>query len=619
MKRLPASIAVIITAGAVLQTANAQNENDTSGEDAIVVTATRTAQTVDESLASVTVITREDIEKSKAQSVPELLRGIPGVDVTTSGGFGQLSSFFLRGTNSTQVLALVDGLKFGSVSAGQTAWEFLPVTEIERIEIVRGPRSSLYGSEAIGGVIQIFTRTGKGPPKARVELGAGTQETRTVATGISGGSDTNWYNVSASRFRTDGFDIRPDLNQPDKDGYDNNSASTRYGHRFTNGGQVELFGTRAEGTTEFDAAFGGNETDFTIQIAGAKYRQQVSSRWNASLEGGRTKDKRTTFRSDGAGSSSRFDSEIDSFSWQNDLTFDADQLVTLGADYRDEKIDSTASFLQKSRDNTGVFGQYQGHFGGHDFLFGLRNDDNEQFGNETTGNIAWGYNLGSPTRLVASFGTGFRAPTFNDLFFPDFFGSPSSNPNLEPERSKSLEFGARGKLGGTRWDVRIYRTEIDDLIVSSPPLFIPQNIQEVTIKGLEAEISAFIADWLGRLALSFVDPRNDTTGKDLPRRANETLRFDMERRYGKTNLLFTLIAQSSRFDNTANTIKVPGYGIVNIAVRHQLSKNWEIGGRINNLLDKEYQTVAGFDELERNLLFTVAFRPQIGRSGEPGG
>ncbi len=618
MNKLPAGLATIVAAHMFLQTAHAQYLDETSDEDAVVVTATRTAQTVDESLASATVITREDIENSKALSVPELVRGLTGLDVTTQGGFGKLSSFFLRGTNSTQVLVLIDGLKWGSATAGATSWEFLPLSEIERIEIVRGPRSSLYGSEAIGGVIQIFTRTGKGPPTGRVEVSAGTEDTRNAAAGISGGGKKNWYNISVSRFRTEGIDARQPtlqfgfllLDEPDLDGYENNAFSARYGHRFTRAGQIEVFATQSEGNTQFDSN-GGNEDDFKIGAAGAKYSYQPVPRWNLILEGGSTRDDRTTFRADGSVPESRFNTEIQTFTWQNDLSFGASNLVTLGADYRDEKIDSNTAFNQTSRNNTAVFGQYQGKFARNDLLVGLRRDDNEQFGGETTGNIGWGYSMQNQMRVVASYGTGFRAPTFNDLFFPDFFGFPTSNPNLQPERSKSAEAGVRGMLPGGRWDVRVYRTEIDDLIVLDQN-FIPQNLDSATIEGMEAEISAVIASWIARVGLSYVNPRNDVTGNVLPRRSKKWLRFDLSRSFGsKTHLLFTLIAQGPRFDDAANTIEVPGYGLVNVAVRHKISKSWELGGRINNLFDKEYQTVDTFNELGRNVLVTVAYRPKL--------
>ena len=583
----------------------------------IIVTATRTAETADESLASVTVITREDIEESGALTVPEVLSGASGVDVTTIGGFGQLTSVFMRGAEPEQVLVLIDGIEVGSVSAGSTAWEFLPLSEIDRIEIVRGPRTSLYGSQAIGGVIQIFTRTGTGPPRARATVGAGSNNTSEVSAGFSGAAGSSWFNVSGSRFRTNGIDAREPglrfgffLDEPDDDGYENDAFSARFGHRFANRVEAEIHALHADGNTEFDELAGlGNEDDFRQQVIGAKLRLQPTSRWNVLVEGGRSKDERTTFRDDGSAPESRFDSEIQSFVWQNDLAFGTDHIITLGADLREDKItDSTVNFMEPSRRDEAVFSQYQGKVGRHDLLVGLRTDDNEQFGHETTGNIAWGYDITKPTRVIVSFGTAFRAPSLNDLFFPDLFGSPTSNPNLEPETSKSLEIGLRGKHPYGDWYVRAYRTEVDDLITLDQN-FIPQNFSEAVIEGLEAEISANIAEWIARAALSYVDPRDDQTDNRLPRRARRSAKLEAERRFGKTRAALSLIAQSRRFDDPDNTIEVNGYGIVNVAVSRELSKNWTLRGRFNNLFDKEYQTVNSFDELDRNVFVTLAYQP----------
>lgn len=586
----------------------------------IVVTATRTAETADESLASVTVITRGEIDKSGAHSLAEVLSGVAGLDITTSGGYGQFTSVFMRGADPEQVLVLIDGVEIGSVSAGTTSWEFIPLSEIDRIEVVRGPRSTLYGSQAIGGVIQIFTRRGKGPPQPHVALRAGSNATSEVTTGFSGSTDNHWFNVSVSRFRTNGIDAREPasqfgipINEPDDDGYDNDAFSARFGHRFVNGSEIEILGLQADGNTEFDNfATSGNEDDFTQQVVNLRLRARPTTRWSTLVETGRSLDERRTFRDDGAAAEIRFDTEIRSFVWQNDLTLGADQIVTIGVDLRDDRLDSTTNFTETSRRDDAVFAQYQTQFGKHDVLLGLRGDDNEQFGNKTTGNIAWGYDLANPLRLVVLYGTAFRAPTFNDLFFPPFvFGGmvfPTANPNLDPEESESLEIGLNGKHPYGDWEVRVYRTNIDDLIALDAN-FVPQNLNEATIEGLETQLSAIFANWTARATFSYVDPRDDATDNILARRAKRSLKLQLDRRVGDMDIGVSLLAQSERFDDSANTIEVPGYGVLNLHAIRQLSKNWQLRARIDNLFDKEYQTIDTFNTLGRDIVLTLAYQP----------
>jgi vitamin B12 transporter len=239
----------------------------------LVVTATRTAQTVDESLASVTVISREEIDNSQALTLPEILRGVPGLDISSNGGLGKTTSVFMRGTESDHVLVLVDGLKIGSATLGNVALEHLPLSQIERIEIVRGPRSSLYGSEAIGGVIQIFTRQGKG---IQASVGMGDDRTYQVTAGLSGATKENWYSLYADHLQTEGFnDCQGNTSggcftiEPDDDGYDNTSFSAKLGHRFGDSVTIEAHAMQAQGHTEYDSSF-DNEADFVQQVLGLK-------------------------------------------------------------------------------------------------------------------------------------------------------------------------------------------------------------------------------------------------------------------------------------------------------------------------------------------------------------
>ncbi|MEG7385958.1 TonB-dependent receptor plug domain-containing protein, partial [Pseudomonas aeruginosa] len=311
-----------------------------------VVTATRTAQTASQSLAAVSVIDREDIERSQARSVPELLRQVPGVSLANNGGFGKNTTLFLRGTESDHVLVLIDGIKVGSASAGLTAFQDLPVELIERIEVVRGPRSSLYGSEAIGGVIQIFTRRGDGQgAKPFFSAGYGTHQTLEGSAGVSGGAGNGWYSLGVSSFDTAGINTKRAGTagyEPDRDGYRNLSGNLRGGYRFDNG--LELDGTllRAKSHNDYDQVFGNSgfnaNADGEQNLVGGRARFTPFDPWLVTLQAGRSEDKADAYQ-DGR-FYSRFDTRRDSLSWQNDLTLAEGHVLTLGYDWQKDEISS---------------------------------------------------------------------------------------------------------------------------------------------------------------------------------------------------------------------------------------------------------------------------------------
>ena len=273
--------------------------------DAVVVTATRTAQTVDDSLASVSVITRADIERLQAQSLYDLLRGTAGISVANNGGAGKYTALFMRGTESDHVLVLIDGVKVGSATTGSTAFQDIPLTQIERIEIVRGPRSSLYGSEAIGGVIQIFTRRGQGEVKPSFSFSAGNYGTYNTQVGIAGGDKTNWFSANLSNLITKGFNAcKGSLSsgcftvEPDKDDYHNIAASLRGGFRFGNSGTAELSALRSEGDTSYDgdSLFSTNESSSVQQVLGGKVSFAAAPVWQMSLAAGQSRDMTDSFQ-----------------------------------------------------------------------------------------------------------------------------------------------------------------------------------------------------------------------------------------------------------------------------------------------------------------------------------
>ncbi len=583
-------------------------------ESPIVVTATRVAQTANETLSSVTVITREEIESSQAATLTDLLQGRTGIDVTTQGGAGKLTALFLRGTNPGHVTVLVDGIRMGSVTAGTVAWEFLPLEQIERIEISRGPHSALYGSEAIGGVIQIFTRRGEGPFRWGASAGGGRYDTREVAADVSGGKDNSWMSARLAYESTSGFNAREPtvefgfpLDEPDDDGYDNTSASLRLGHRFDDGSELEFHGLNAEGNTEYDTSSPfANEDDFVQQSLGLTLRTSLTQDSDLTVTLGRSLDERESFRTGVPASTSRFDTERRVFSVQDDLQLSESDTLSAGFDYHDDRVDSTTAYNETSRDTKAIFAQYQRIADKHSFLARVRPLDDEQFGNHTTGNVAWGYQVSKDLDFTASYGTAYKAPTFNDLYFPDFFGFPTSNPNLEPEESETFELGLSGTHALLGWELRAFRTRIDNLIVLDAA-FVPANLSEAQIDGIEASLSRNWLGWDSELAATWLDAEDDNTGNELPRRASRTLRLDTDRQFGKAGLGASLIAQNSRYDDAANTNEVGGYGIVNLRTSWQLSNKLLLQGRIDNALDKDYQVVDTYNTAGRSLFVTLRY------------
>ncbi len=581
----------------------------------IVVTATRTAQTADETLASVTVITRQVIERSQAQSVQDLLRGEPGISIANNGGPGKATSVFLRGTESDHVLVLIDGVKTGSATLGTTAFQDIPIDQIERIEIVRGPRSSLYGSEAIGGVIQIFTRKGGGPLKPYLSLGGGSYQTYNASAGVSGGGERGWFNVNASGITTEGFNAcngKPSPGgagcftyEPDKDGYRNTSGSVRAGYRFDNGASVDVNALRAEGENQFDGNF-VNESKSVQQVVGSRLRFSPSAAWHMTLAAGQGRDDSDNFK-DGV-FKSRFNTTRDTASLQNDVTLGQAHLVTVGLDYQNDKVDSTTAYAVTSRDNKGLFAQYQGAFGPQNVQLAVRGDDNEQFGERTTGGLAWGYDLSGDLRLTASYGTAFKAPTFNELYFPGF-----GNPGLRPEESRSYEVGLRGKGAWGGWSLNAFQTDVNDLIAYDASVGAPANIDEARIRGIEAVLSARLSDWRLRSALTLLDPENRASGanygKLLARRAEQALRLDLDRAIGRFRVGGTLFAEGRRYDDLANTREMGGYAVAGLRGEYLFAKAWRAQARIENLFDKQYETASFYNQPGRSIFVTLRYQP----------
>ncbi len=580
-----------------------------------VVTATRTAQTAQQSLAAVTVLDRERIERSQAASLPELLKQVPGVSLANNGGPGKSTSLFMRGTESDHVLVMIDGIKIGSVSGGGAALQDLPLELIERIEVVRGPRSSLYGSEAIGGVIQIFTRKGQGQGvKPFFSAGYGTHDTYTGSAGVSGGDGRGWYSLGVSGSDTDGINVKSaDTSgyERDADGYRNLSATLSAGYRFDNGLELDANLLQAKSHNDYDSVnrartsgFGAN-ADGESRVFGTRARFSPLEPWRVTLQAGRSEDKSDAYQ-DGQ-FYSRFDSRRDTLSWQNDVELAAGHTLILGADHQRDEVNGTTAYAEDSRDNDGYFAQYLGEVGRHDWQLSLRRDDNEQFGLHDTGNIGYGYALTDWLRATVSYGTAFKAPTFNELYFPDY-----GNPALDAETSRSLEAGLAGQHGWGHWAVNAYRTVVDDLIAYDASIFAPANVQEARIRGVELVLGSQLLGWDWNANYSLLEPENRSAGanrgNELARRAKQLFNLDLDRRLGAFSVGASLHAEGQRYDDLANTRELSGYATLDLRGEYRITPEWRLQARVANLLDADYETAEGYNQPGQAAYLTVRYQ-----------
>jgi vitamin B12 transporter len=584
--------------------------------DQVVVTGSRTAQTQNQTLAAITVIDRTDIERLQPSSLPELLRGSPGVSLANNGGPGKSTSLFLRGTESDHVLVLVDGIKIGSATSGGAALQDIPVEQIERIEIVRGPFSSLYGSEALGGVIQIFTRRPQTAFAPNFSIGVGSFDTLRLSAGVGGRGERGWYSINAAHEDTDGIDAfrgnpalaRPErYRDPDLDGYRNQSLSLQGGYRFNDAWDADARVLRAEGRNEYDGSR-NNQADSVQQVVGARVRFVPNDRLALTANAGHSADLSDAFLN--GVYSSTFDTRRRQGSLQADLGVGAN-LLSVGLDWQRDEVDSSTAYAVDHRSNRGLFGQWQSDFGAHALQASVRRDDNSQFGGKTTGSALWGWDVSDAFRLTASAGTAFKAPTFNELYFPGY-----GNPLLQPETSRSIELGARGRHGWGGWSLNGFSTRIDDLIAYDATLGEfggPNNIDRAHIRGVEATADTELAGWILQGSASWLDPRNDAGGRSqgnvLPRRARRTARIDGDRRFGAIGVGASVIASGERFDDLANRRRMGGYATTDLRISYAMTDAWSVRLTANNVFDKHYETAAFYRQPGRNYLLTVRYSP----------
>jgi vitamin B12 transporter len=576
----------------------------------VVVTATRQATRSNELLSDVSVISREEIEKAGQSSLEQLLARQPGIEYSANGGPGTNSSVYIRGASTKQTIVLIDGLRVGSASSGDVSFSRIPLAQIERVEILRGPASSLYGADAVGGVIQIFTRRGDGATRYNASAGYGTYNTTDATAGVSGGTKMVSYSLQASHYQTDGINaIRNPANTSyniDNDGYRNSSHSGSLSFRPATGHELGLNVMHSNGTSSYDST--PKAKDFSneqmVSTYSAYTRNRLAQAWTSTIRLGRGTDDATS-RTNGV-ASSVFHTNQDQLAWQNDIKLPVGQAL-FAAEYLKQKLLSSTVFQVNERTIRSLLTGWNGSLGDHRLQGNLRRDENSQFGGKNTGFAGYGYQLNPDWRAHVSYGTAFRAPSFNELYFPNTFGAIfAGNPNLKPEYARNREIGLDWERSSHRFSAVYFNNKVTDLIVGYPLL----NVNSATLAGTSLSYAGSVGHWNGGVTVDLQRARDDVTGKRLIRRADEQLKTHLGYTRGAWSMTGEWQLAGDRFDDAANTQRLGGYGVANLLADYRLEKNWTLFGRANNLFNKQYELAKDYATPGASLFVGIRYSPQ---------
>jgi vitamin B12 transporter len=574
---------------AQLFTANvfADNELKTS---VVFVTATRTPISRKDVIADITTINEEEIERAGSSSLTDLLQRQPGIEIYNSGGQGKVSSLHIRGSESDHVVFLIDGLRVNQVTSGLTAFENIPLSQIEKIEIVRGVSSSLYGAGAIGGVIQIFTKKGVSGFKPYAAIGYGRYDTKTAQAGIRAGNDSTNYAINISSLSTEGFSAYK-TNNPifsDKDGYNNLSLSGSLNHKFNQDNSIGLNFIKSNGNNKYDNRFEtnfvNNKNKMDTQVIGINFSNKVTNDWQSDLKFGQSIYK---YNDHNGADWAPNNSKQNQLSWLNNFSLPIGSLQLL-YDFNRETINKSLGYDKSERDNSGYMVGYLLNRDNHNLQLNYRADDNSAYGKFNTGNIGYGYHLNKQWNISSLYGTAFRAPNFMDLYYPGYtYGGiyyAQSNPNLKPEESKNIEASFRYQKDEDKFSATIFKNKIDNFIQLDSG-YIPQNTQKARFEGVTFNGSTFIDHLQFFGNVTFQSAKNEVTNERLLRRAENYGNAGLNYYFSQWNLGAEISAQGTKKESAA---EIPGYALVNLVADCKINNSMKLNFRLNNVLNKDY-------------------------------
>ncbi|XQF93278.1 TonB-dependent receptor domain-containing protein [Pseudoalteromonas espejiana] len=529
---------------------------------------------------------RSEIEASNVRDLPTLLSTQVGFQINPNGGFGQTSGVSLRGTGSGDTLILIDGVRTGSATLGQKALSNVPLNSIERIEIVKGSRAAVYGSDALAGVINIITREAENL-SLDATFGSDAYQNYQVAGSVKSGDVISAFNAGFEK--TDGFDALQGV-APDDDGYENKNLGFKVNYSDEHYGDFKLLGQYSEGFADYDSSF--SPASSTVETGDFK-NYQLSAGWSKNYKNQShsidvafaTDDSDSTYVDSFTGNSltSTFITKRSQLDYTGQYQVSPQLNFSGGVNwYNDDVSNSSQEFVEDSRDVLAVFvGAY---YDADNVLANLtvRQDDDEQFGDETTYTAAAGYHLSENATFRISQSTGFKAPTFNDLYYPNF-----GNPDLQPEKSVNRELGLNVNFDIAKIDFALFRNDIEDKI-DYDENFALANISEARYEGVEFSLTQQILGFDSHFNFAYLSAENKETGDELRNVAKRTVNWEIAKQFGNFD---ARVDMQYRSDRQGAVTRLGSYTLWNIAGNYQVNKHIEVSLRVENLFDRDYNVV----------------------------
>ncbi len=592
MKKSTLAIAVALPLSSYASISQAQTSTQQS-DDTVVVTANRFEQKLDSTTAPVVVVTKQEIENIQATDLLDVLNTLPGIQVARNGGYGQASSIFVRGTNDTHTLVLIDGARVGSSTTGTASLSVIPLVSVARIEYLRGPRAAVYGSDALGGVINIITDSSS----EETELGAvyGSDNYRDVKALTSGYISDQLHASLGYEFQdVDGYSVKSGVGNEDDDGYLSRNLTSNVDYKFNDQWQANLLVLLHNGRVDFDSADNfTTEQNYNV-VSNLKYR---SDKFNSQFMVAANQDKRET-----PAYGSTYETLRQEIHWANQYLVSDSWTVGGGIEwYVDDVSKSSIKYDETSRDNTAAYLMTTFNSEQYDAEASVRHDDNQRYGENNTWQLGLGYKINDTYRLTANGGTAYHAPTFNQLYYPNY-----GNPDLKPEESQNVEIALNASYELA--DIRLsgFRNDIDNLISGQGTSVASYN--EVLIKGAELEFDFDTGPFSHKVSYDYMDAKDKDTGNQLRRRSKHSAKWNSSYSVDSWILSMTYIYQGTRFDDVDNTDVLGAYSLFDFAVAYQFDNGIKLGSKLTNAFDKDYETADGYNTAGSKVYMSIDYK-----------